>query len=332
MVSHGTRALALAATLLSAPALAANVLVYADDDQTVQGVFVERAAQRAGHVADVYLLDGPGFRAAFLAGGYDAIAIESIAHALPTEVGDVLRWAIGDGVPVLFSHYDLEWAFAAQIELGVEAWPLTAPPSSIQPPANDPYGLFDGIPAGLTPHPNDALVDNGDTIGVTRNGTVEGTSPQGGVIAVTYGGRVITNGFMHLDYRGMDGDGDGVIDVEELLANELDAILAAAAALPRLVISGTCPGTMTLEIEGLAPNAPVAIARALTRGAQAVPTGPCAGTVLDLSPNQLKLIGTFRANAQGRFTATPTIPSPMCVQFIQAVDAARCVTTNPSSF
>jgi hypothetical protein len=319
--------------LMLSTALAGDVLIYADDNVTGAPIQADLAAARAGHSVSLYLDDPAGFYAALQTGGWDAVVIESVHNALPFDVEAAVRLAIFDGVPLLFSHWDLELEFATATDLGTPPVSfLTAPPALISPAAGDPYGLFAGLPGGLTPAPTDVLADNGDVLSLSRHGEFAALAGANPMTAMTHQGRVAVNGFMHVDYRNIDADGDGAPDVQELLANELDSLIWQAASQPRLVVTGACPGALPLTLDQLTPNGQVALLRSTTRGASTVPSGVCAGTEVDLSFGALRLLGLFRADAAGRVTLTPTVPALGCLYFVQAVDLATCEVTNVSGF
>lgn len=100
-------------------------------------------------------------------------------------------------------------------------------------------------------------------------------------------------------------------------------------AAPTLSIDGTCVAPTTFSFDGLSPNATFLLVRSSTTGDAAVPSGPCIGTVSGLSANGVGLVGTFSANANGSFMATPqTLPPSTCGLMLQALELRTCTFTN----
>jgi hypothetical protein len=98
------------------------------------------------------------------------------------------------------------------------------------------------------------------------------------------------------------------------------------AAPPTLTVVGTCPGTITLELTGLAPGAPWGVAASpnLAPGV-VVPGGPCAGMALRVGPPAF-LGASGTANALGEGSATVTVPAAGCGYYLQPADLSVCQT------
>lgn len=101
-----------------------------------------------------------------------------------------------------------------------------------------------------------------------------------------------------------------------------------AAARPRMQLSGSCPGSMQLSISGASPNGIIAILIGLQTGSAVIPGGRCEGTVLGLGPQGIRLLGTFRADANGSLILSRNVGTAVCGRFVQGVDGATCQTTN----
>lgn len=101
-----------------------------------------------------------------------------------------------------------------------------------------------------------------------------------------------------------------------------------AAARPRMQLSGSCPGSMQLSISGASPNGIIAILIGHQTGSAVIPGGRCEGTVLGLGPQGIRLLGTFRADANGSLILSRNVGTAVCGRFLQGVDGATCQTTN----
>ena len=96
---------------------------------------------------------------------------------------------------------------------------------------------------------------------------------------------------------------------------------------PELVISGQCPGAVTMTFTNMTPNGDVAILSANQLGQRAIPQGPCAGVVSNLG-NGLTLRRTMSANGQGGGQVTINAGAGACGSPIQVLDVATCTFTN----
>jgi len=95
----------------------------------------------------------------------------------------------------------------------------------------------------------------------------------------------------------------------------------------QLSASGTCPGEVQAELSGATPNGLVILLRGRVEGSFVLPAGsPCEGTVIDLEdPTPL---ATGPADGQGERRTVRTLSEASCGLKLQAVDAARCATSN----
>ena len=94
-----------------------------------------------------------------------------------------------------------------------------------------------------------------------------------------------------------------------------------------LVVSGRCPGEISIQLSDQTPNAPIVLLAALREGETPLPGGPCAGTVVDLaSPRRLV---ELTAGVDGSAEITRTIDEVgACAALLQAVDLATCEPSN----
>ena len=97
---------------------------------------------------------------------------------------------------------------------------------------------------------------------------------------------------------------------------------------PELFISGTCPGTTRLVVNGATTFGTVAFLYARDTGSFVIPSGICGGVVLGLD-GAVKVAGSKRADGFGVAKLFGRMPRSLCGRlFIQAIDLATCGTTN----
>jgi outer membrane protein assembly factor BamB len=95
---------------------------------------------------------------------------------------------------------------------------------------------------------------------------------------------------------------------------------------PSLGITGSCPGSATITVNGATPNAAISIWAGKRVGSTVITTGGCAGTTVDL--NRARLLTTGTADANGDLTVQIRLNSMRCGLLLQAVDLATCATSN----
>jgi len=131
-----------------------------------------------------------------------------------------------------------------------------------------------------------------------------------------------------------DVNGDGVDDLIvgaplTRAANSLpigQAYVVFGRRMPGLAVSGACPGTVTVNVTRATPGATLGLVNALMEGSYAIPSGTCAGAVLDL--DNPALYTTLTADATGAAAASATVPSSACGRVLQVIDAATCTPSN----
>jgi hypothetical protein len=107
--------------------------------------------------------------------------------------------------------------------------------------------------------------------------------------------------------------------------------LLSVSDVPMLTVTGTCPGTLTIDVTNAEPGGNVAIVFARSTGSVSIPGGfPCAGTLLGLD-GTAQLVATIQANALGVASISRNVPGVACSGVIQALDVANCLTTNTAT-
>lgn len=95
---------------------------------------------------------------------------------------------------------------------------------------------------------------------------------------------------------------------------------------PVLAVTGTCPGSITMTMNGVTPGAQVSIYSSKRAGSTTIATGSCAGTTLDLM--RARAIATGTADASGNLSVRVRLGARQCGQLMQALDLATCETSN----
>jgi len=92
-----------------------------------------------------------------------------------------------------------------------------------------------------------------------------------------------------------------------------------------LSMTGTCPGVMNISVTGATAAGSVALAYG-NAGSFTLPSGSCAGLVLDIANPTLAAF--FTADSAGSVAISPNIPGAVCGLTLQAVDMATCSKSN----
>ncbi len=114
----------------------------------------------------------------------------------------------------------------------------------------------------------------------------------------------------------------------------LSAATATVAAGPdnlTISIQGECPSRLVLAWSGVSPNEWAALAFSQAEGQVTLPMGPCAGTVLGLSPSHgFGVLRTFRTGSEGRGEMTGSVRTHHCGGYFQMIvgDGSPCATSN----
>jgi len=120
---------------------------------------------------------------------------------------------------------------------------------------------------------------------------------------------------------GLSADAGGTGNTDGTEAFDLPAQCSGGVGLD-LSLSGTCPGSMTVTINGASPGATVAVGLGTGSDGITLPSGPCAGTMIDLSGVITRQ--EFVADASGTVSFDQTPGAGVCGGFVQAVDFSTC--------
>jgi hypothetical protein len=109
------------------------------------------------------------------------------------------------------------------------------------------------------------------------------------------------------------------------------AVLLSATALatPISTLAGSCPGPVSVSSTGLTPSGQVAVLVADGPGVGTVAGGPCAGAATGLSGGSTVLQALSEADADGLFSASPSLGAPACGKSMQLLDVASCTLSAP---
>ncbi|MFG0329509.1 MAG: hypothetical protein ACF8PN_06360 [Phycisphaerales bacterium] len=95
-----------------------------------------------------------------------------------------------------------------------------------------------------------------------------------------------------------------------------------------LEIFGDCPGDVRATVTGATPGGTVALVYSPSSGTCTIPSGPCAGTTLDLGCGGIMQVATATADGGGVANFSGNAPPAACGGCVQAIDAATCATSN----
>lgn len=96
----------------------------------------------------------------------------------------------------------------------------------------------------------------------------------------------------------------------------------------RIRISGTCPGTVTINWDNATPNRQQGLVFASNQGNFTIPGGICAGTQLGLGSQNLRLVNTLGTGPNGSGSVNGLAGTSACGGFIQFIEAPSCQTSN----
>ena len=84
----------------------------------------------------------------------------------------------------------------------------------------------------------------------------------------------------------------------------------------------TCPGPISVSLSGFTPNGNIGLIRGTGPGTFTIPSGGCAGTMINLAhPAFLRFV---TADAAGNLTMNATSGPMHCGMYFQAVDMSTC--------
>jgi len=99
---------------------------------------------------------------------------------------------------------------------------------------------------------------------------------------------------------------------------------------PTLTLAGTCPGPVTVQIDGATPSASVALVFGQEVGFSSVPMGACEGVLLNLEAPAL--LNVLSLDGAGSTTLDTNAPPGACGASLQAVDLGCCTVSGLGAF
>lgn len=94
-----------------------------------------------------------------------------------------------------------------------------------------------------------------------------------------------------------------------------------------LELAGQCPGPVQLSWSGAPLGSTLGIVFAMNTGSYVIPTGPCAGTTLDLGTSQLRLYNTI-GSGNGSGAVNAQAGPGACGGYVQLIAVPSCATSN----
>lgn len=91
-------------------------------------------------------------------------------------------------------------------------------------------------------------------------------------------------------------------------------------------VSGTCPGSLTIQGSYLTPGGQAAILSGTGPGTFTIPVGVCAGSSVGLTAP--RLLTTVTVPPSGTISGTPTFNAAQCARSYQIVDLTTCRVSN----
>jgi|GEM_PF-3529179 len=199
----------------------------------------DEALAALGVAANTFVSDPVGFHTAFDAGGFDVVVYDGFCNGIENGVRTRLESWIAGGGRTLVAYWDLSDSASLQAALGVATLAygngafraVHADPAS---PAN-PFDLRRDFPTPLNGASSAIAFTMGQELTLAGDGVLLARldSDAGpGAIASTSGGRVVTLGFTpemvgaNNDGAAVDGDTDGVPDMQEMWENLIALVLS----------------------------------------------------------------------------------------------------------
>ncbi|MCC6907460.1 MAG: hypothetical protein IT430_05920 [Phycisphaerales bacterium] len=107
------------------------------------------------------------------------------------------------------------------------------------------------------------------------------------------------------------------------------AYIPAEPSGPTLRVTGACPGVVTVAWFDATPNSQMGIVFASTTGNLIIPNGPCQGTQLGLSAQNIQLVNTVNTGG-GSGQVSGNAGAGACGGYLQLVivDGSPCATSN----
>lgn len=95
-----------------------------------------------------------------------------------------------------------------------------------------------------------------------------------------------------------------------------------------LAVRGTCPGQVSADWNGAPPDTTLGLIFAANTGSFVIPGGVCAGTMLGLGSQNIRLLFTFPSGSQGSGSRSGSAGTAACGRFLQLISAPGCETSN----
>ena len=107
-------------------------------------------------------------------------------------------------------------------------------------------------------------------------------------------------------------------------------MVAAVASAQSVSVTGTCPGTVEIVVEGATPDARVVMMASATGGSGLVPAGPCVGLQTSLAEGARRF-GPILTDGSGRIEISPELGTRQAQWLVQAIDLDTCTASEPVS-
>lgn len=135
-------------------------------------------------------------------------------------------------------------------------------------------------------------------------------------------------GWQLIYIRALSADGSAVAG-DGVFEGQSRAWLVTGLFAPELEISlaGQCPGRQTMTWQGAQPGSRLGILFAARQGGFIIPGGTCAGTMLGLDTNRLRLVHILSAG-EGSGSASESVGDSVCGGYVQAIELPTCRTSN----
>ncbi len=230
-----------------------------------------------------------------------------------------------NGLPDVFVH-DRDSGITERVSVASDG---TEGNNDSDTPAIGPAGRFvaffseaNNLVAGDTNGQQDIFVHDRDT-GITERVSVasDGTEANSGSVepAISANGRLVA--FESFATNLVSGDTNAAWDIfvhDRGFAGNL-----------QISIVGTCPGSVSLDLQDATPDGKVGLVWGTAEGPFTVPPGPCAGTEIGLADPTLLMVLT--ADLSGSVFLDRTVGGGACGLLLQALDVTTCEPSNVAS-
>lgn len=190
----------------------------------------------------------------------------------------------------------------------------------------DSWGMSD-LKYDLTGAGNPNRVGMLLSTGVQTTWTVEIYGPSNNLID---SGQVQMPGGAQAVFVGYEASGGigymRLMDVENGYITIMDDVRFEAVGGYRLSVSGTCPGTVTVQWSGATPSVQQGIVFGQNQGTTIIPGGPCAGTQLGVQGG-VQLVNTIGTGG-GSGSVNGNAGTAACGHYLQLVEVGSCNTSN----